>query len=309
MKRRLTIFCMAIALLTLIPAAAFAGSLNSTAAPGATKSYTLEDIYNRLDTGATATQSTFTEPAAGPTTGTGHTLNQIYDLIDQQPVAAVAKTGAAEAATTTYIEVTYEDGHSGMQKGTAWPNPRFTVSDGTVTDNLTGLIWLANANCTDTISGIDPTASGDKLTWANALTWCAGLADGACGLLDSSNVGDWRLPNRFEMESLLHLGYAGPAVPNIAGTGQGNKDAAVGTGNPFDALRTSDYYWTSTTYAGNTSRAWHRPGRRLRERQRQDESRIICCRSGRTVMLWCFDALGALTGGVGGVPPQRAIFF
>ena len=34
------------------------------------------------------------------------------------------------------------------QKGVAWPNPRFTDNgNGTVTDNLTGLIWLKNANC------------------------------------------------------------------------------------------------------------------------------------------------------------------
>ncbi|HXE98165.1 MAG TPA: hypothetical protein VN642_17305, partial [Dongiaceae bacterium] len=32
--------------------------------------------------------------------------------------------------------------------GTPWPNPRFTDNaDGTVTDNLTGLIWLKNARC------------------------------------------------------------------------------------------------------------------------------------------------------------------
>ena len=35
-----------------------------------------------------------------------------------------------------------------LQKGVAWPNPRFTDNaNGTVTDNLTGLIWLKNANC------------------------------------------------------------------------------------------------------------------------------------------------------------------
>ena len=34
------------------------------------------------------------------------------------------------------------------KKGVAWPNPRFTDNgNGTVTDNLTGLIWLKNANC------------------------------------------------------------------------------------------------------------------------------------------------------------------
>ena len=34
-----------------------------------------------------------------------------------------------------------------IQAGVAWPNPRFTDNgDGTVTDNLTGLMWTQNAN-------------------------------------------------------------------------------------------------------------------------------------------------------------------
>ena len=41
---------------------------------------------------------------------------------------------------------TGQDGE--IKAGVAWPSPRFTDnSNGTVTDNLTGLIWLKNANC------------------------------------------------------------------------------------------------------------------------------------------------------------------
>jgi len=48
-------------------------------------------------------------------------------------LAPVAKTGQ----TTSYS--TGDDGD--LEKDVAWPNPRFTNnSDGTVTDNLTGLI-------------------------------------------------------------------------------------------------------------------------------------------------------------------------
>ncbi len=53
--------------------------------------------------------------------------------------APVPKTGQ----TTPYGAG--DDG--ALQKGVAWPTPRFTDSEnGTVTDNLTGLIWLKNAN-------------------------------------------------------------------------------------------------------------------------------------------------------------------
>ena len=59
-----------------------AGTTGSPDSPGgpasdAAKMYTLEDIYQRLDSGAAGTQNTFTEPAAGPGTGTMHTLNDV----------------------------------------------------------------------------------------------------------------------------------------------------------------------------------------------------------------------------------------
>jgi len=55
-----------VVLVTLAVAAVvvYAGSLDSSAAPGATSSYTLTDIYNRLDVGTAGSQSTFTPPPA-----------------------------------------------------------------------------------------------------------------------------------------------------------------------------------------------------------------------------------------------------
>ena len=55
-----------------------AGDLTPPGAPSDPGSamYTLEAIYNSLDTGAAGTQSVFTEPGAGPGS-TGHTLNQV----------------------------------------------------------------------------------------------------------------------------------------------------------------------------------------------------------------------------------------
>ena len=64
-----------------IPITAFAGSLDSPAAPtdSASAMYTVEDIYNRLDAGTEGTKRTgpFTEPSSGPTAGTGHTLDEV----------------------------------------------------------------------------------------------------------------------------------------------------------------------------------------------------------------------------------------
>jgi PKD repeat protein len=143
--------------------------------------------------------------------------------------ALVEKTGQ----TTSFL--TGDDAYE--LAGVSWPNPRFTDnSDGTVTDNLTGLIWLKNSNC------------GGQMTWAAALNYCKNLASGSCGLTDGSAVGDWRLSNVEELQSLIHWGYYEPSLPNTLGTGQWT------SGDPFTNVQS--YYWSSTTHAEMTEKAW-----------------------------------------------------
>jgi hypothetical protein len=82
-------------------------------------------------------------------------------------MALVPQTGQ----TTKYVAG--DDGDA--QMGVPWPSPRFTDNaNGTVTDNLTGLVWLKNANCADTVGGI----AGGAMTWANAITRSNNLATG-----------------------------------------------------------------------------------------------------------------------------------
>ena len=153
------------------------------------------------------------------------------------PVALVEKTGQTE------LYVTGDDGD--LEKGVAWSDPRFTDNgDGTVTDNLTGLIWLKNANCFGT------------RTWAQALSDCNNLADSgdpdlSCGLTDSSSAGDWRLPNVKELQSLIDYGVYNPALPNTDGTGTGQWSED----DPFSGV-VSHFYWSSTTFASPTDDAW-----------------------------------------------------
>jgi hypothetical protein len=125
-----------------------------------------------------------------------------------------------------------------LQAGAAWPNPRFTDNvDGTVTDNLTGLVWLQDANCFGTTN------------WSAALSAANGLTSGSCSLTDGSIAGDWRMPNLREIQSLIHFGHYNPAVPNTDGTGMWTE------GDPFLGVQ-SDYYWSGTTYSSTTSIAW-----------------------------------------------------
>jgi hypothetical protein len=134
--------------------------------------------------------------------------------------APVSKTGQKTKLAAT------DDGD--LRKGVAWPTPRFTDnSNGTVTDKLTGLIWLKNANYFI------------ARTWTQALGDCNGLADGTAGLHDGSQKGEWRLPNVRELQSLIDYGRSFPALPE---------------GHPFswDPAR----YWSSTTSATSTTNAW-----------------------------------------------------
>jgi quinol monooxygenase YgiN len=117
-------------------------------------------------------------------------------------------------------EGTGQDGE--VRAGVAWPDPRFTDNDdGTVTDNLTGLVWLKDGN-----------AFGTR-TWHQALEDCSSLHSGKCGLSDGSRPGDWRLPNINELRSLEDYGQHTPALPSD---------------HPFTNVRQS-LCWSSTTVA------------------------------------------------------------
>lgn len=131
--------------------------------------------------------------------------------------------------TTSYA--TGDDGD--LQSGMPWPDSRFTENgNGTVTDNLTGLIWLKNANC-----------FGGQL-WATAIASVNGLANGQCELADDSTAGQWRLPNINELSSLL----------------SNNQDILEAwlnsTTQGFSGVMQSCYV-TSTSYALDPNDSWY----------------------------------------------------
>jgi quinol monooxygenase YgiN len=146
-------------------------------------------------------------------------------------VARVAQTGQKRCWNTRGARIdctgTGQDGEK--QAGEAWPTPRFSDNrDGTVTDNLTGLVWLQDAD------------RFGEVTWDAALTNAKGLASGRRGLMDGSVAGDWRLPTIRELFSLIDYDTADPIIP---------------AGHPFMNVR-SAIYWTSTSLAAAPSLAW-----------------------------------------------------
>ena len=140
------------------------------------------------------------------------------------PLVTVPASGAKSS---------YVTGDDGSRKaGVPWPQTRFTDNhNGTVTDTLTGLIWLQDAGC------LAPSV------WADALNQASQLASGSCGLNDNSIAGQWRVPNLNELESLVDVSASHPAIS---------------AGSPF--LHVSDaIYWSSTSYFGGQAgspQAW-----------------------------------------------------
>jgi hypothetical protein len=115
------------------------------------------------------------------------------------------------------------------------PDPRFSDNqDGTVTDNLTGLIWLKNTNCFG------------MMDWESANLAAKSLKDGDCGpdpaliLSDGSSAGDWRLPTMNELCILIDYSRRNPALPN---------------GHMFSDFPPG-FYWSATTLDYHPAMAW-----------------------------------------------------
>jgi hypothetical protein len=158
-----------------------------------------------------------------------------------RPPAPMPQTGQTQcwdaAGTEIPCDGTGQDGD--LQEGIPFPSPRFTDrGNGTVRDNLTGLIWLQKANCF-----VLPQL------WADALQLANTLASGSWGLSDGSVEGAWRLPNVKELESLVDFRFSNPTVSDAQGTGPWAE------GNAFSDVRSSKY-WSSTSVVNNPSRAW-----------------------------------------------------
>ncbi len=189
-------------------------------------------------TGANVTRADFTGMFANV-----NASGMIYNTIDFNAVTNNNVTGANFNAyngsnplvslSATGQKVSYVTGDDADEhKGVAWPAGRFADNlNGSVTDHLTGLVWMKDAGC------LTPAL------WGASLAEVAALASGSCGLSDGSVAGQWRLPNIIELESLVDVSASNPALPS---------------GHPFVNV-SNGIYWSSTPYYGGiagSSNAW-----------------------------------------------------
>jgi hypothetical protein len=91
--------------------------------------------------------------------------------------------------------------------------------DGTVTDNVTGLMW-------------QKVAAAQMLTQAQALAYCPTLSLGGHA--------DWRLPSLIELMSIVDKGQSNPSI-----------DAMYFPATPATP------FWSSTPVAGSTTAGWY----------------------------------------------------
>ncbi|MCX5870425.1 MAG: DUF1566 domain-containing protein [Deltaproteobacteria bacterium] len=86
----------------------------------------------------------------------------------------------------------------------------------TVTDQKSGLVWMKSDD-------------GTGRTWQGAVDYCSGLV--------FAGQSDWRLPSRFELDSIVDYGRSYPAI------------------NPVFSCQSS-FYWSAIPYAGDPVYAW-----------------------------------------------------
>lgn len=143
-----------------------------------------------------------------------------------------------------------------------------------VQDTATGLVWPRSAN-----------PLGYPLPWPEALAAVTEL-----NRARFLGHGDWRMPNRVELRSLIDHAGRQPALP---------------AGHPFRDVFLG-WCWTSTTKAGQPGYAWnvHLEGGRMFY-SRKDEFRLLWPVRGesrvlpRTGQMSCFDVAGAVIPCVG----------
>jgi len=186
------------------------------------------DIYWSTSSGVTKGTGTKISEVSSPYTHTGLTNDTTYYYVVTAENSSVESDESDEVSTTPSAVVKLPDtGQTQSYTDTFGEDSDYTINppsytdngDGTVTDNVTSLIWQQEDDETARI-------------WDDAISYCNDLTLGG--------YSDWRLPSKKELISIVDYGTYNPSID---------------TTYFFNA--NASYYWSSTTVAGNSSFAWY----------------------------------------------------
>jgi len=231
-----------------------------TSSPEATY-ISLQDIFDKLTTGATTTEKSFTPTLA--TAPTMHTLSEIFEAIPAWQTLDLSTTtvpaGYYEATDLATIDTDLTAGNIklgatifGVEGGyeadavtLTWSTSSYiTTYNCSMYDNLAGTPLSAedpatlcgyDSNCVWTGTACTGTPSGlSTINWYAGTLACYNSPEG------SLPAGTWRLPNESQLLGRMSDEFVILTQPQVFGAGY--------------------FYWSSSTYADYSSYAWYAYG-------------------------------------------------
>ena len=151
--------------------------------------------------------------------------NGIPDLLDGQWFTVIVSSNHSPTNTGWSMLKLPDTGQTNRYTATFGQDADYTINppsfadngDGTVTDQVTGLVWQK--------------ADGGEMTWSNAVLYA-----------QTNRVGgrsDWRLPTSHEAFSILNHGTVNPALNTT-----------------YFTLSAAQYWWTADAQATDATRIW-----------------------------------------------------
>ncbi|HSY24616.1 MAG TPA: DUF1566 domain-containing protein [Polyangiaceae bacterium] len=124
-----------------------------------------------------------------------------------------ADAGCASGADPTWAEWPMPNLPSDSDAATPNPESCTDNGDGTVTDNVTGLMWQQATTMAGTLAGNpDDQSPTSSAALANAAAWS--MAEASCQSLTLAGHDDWHLPTLIELISIDHFGSS-PALDPV----------------------------------------------------------------------------------------------